>query len=276
MKLVTFALSAFVSFSALAQVQILDIESLGGDLSITLNSSASAAKKGLLLKKMKAKKEAKILAKSAIGESIGSICRAGSFSVEDLLLPEAECKDIGEAMECRFDNVQVRCSEISERKTMELKIDLGLLQPSTACVEIIKDRYSIDNDIINHCNRIKSKTQFQCVSTLTSYSSIKTLAIRACSVFSSELSQEVLETYQDRGFEAPSPGLVVVLAAANTEGEATCIKNKLMLSSLTVQDLEKSCIKDSKLDLDRREHEALGFVTNPRTIQYKVRGVIGK
>jgi len=276
MKLITFAMSAFVSFSALAQVQIIDVESLGGELSITLNSSASAAKKGLLLKKMKAKKEAKSLAKSAIGESLKGICRAGSFNVEDLMLPEAECKDLGEEMGCSFDNVQVRCSEISERKTIELKIDLGLLQPSTACVEIIKDRYSIDDDIINHCNRIKSKTQFQCVSTLTSYSTIKTLAIRACSVFSSELSQEVLETYQDRGFEAPTPGLVVILAAANTEGEATCIKNKLLLGSLTVQDLEKNCIKDSKLDLDRREHEALGFVTNPRTIQYKVRGVIGK
>jgi hypothetical protein len=282
MKLATLALSAFVSFSALAQsvdtsgVQILEVESLGGDLSISLNSKSAAAKKGFLLKKMKAKKEAKSLAKYAIPEALKGICRAGSFEVEDLILPEAECKDLGEQMECSFNKVQLRCSEISERKTLEFKLDVGLIQPSSACIEVIQGSYSIDNDIINYCNRIKSKTQFQCVSTLTSYSTIKTLAIRACSVFSSEFSQQVLESYQDRGFEAPSPGLVVILAAANTESEATCIKNKMMLNSLTVQDLEKSCIKDSKLDLDRREHEGLGFVTNPRTLQYKVRGVIGK
>jgi hypothetical protein len=95
-------------------------------------------------------------------------------------------------------------------------------------------------------------------------------------VFSSDLAQQVFTQYQDRGFSVPTPNLVVLLGAVNTEREATCLKNKLELSSLTVEDLEKSCILDSKLELDKREFDALGFVTNPRTVQYRLRGIIGK
>ena len=277
MKLATLVVSTFLSFQALASegVKFKEIESLNGELTLSLEVTASASKKGLILKKLLAKKEAIKLAKASASEAVLKLCRSSSFIAEDIQFSPETCLDNGDALSCKLE-AELRCGEISKKNTIATQIDLGLLQPSSACIKILEGDYKIDNDIVNGCNRIKTKTQYQCVETLASYSSIKTLAIRACGVFASDLSQQVFKKYNERGFESPTPSLVVLLGAVNTNQEATCINNKLVLSSLSVEDLEKSCITDSKLDLDKREFEALGFVTNPRTIQYRLRGIISK
>lgn len=277
MKLATLAISTFLSFQALANdgVKFKEIQDLNGELSVSLEVTASAAKKGLVLKKFLAKKEAIKAAKVSVSEAVLKLCRSSSFIEEDIQFSPETCEDKGDAVSCKLD-ASLRCGEISEKNTISKQIELGFLQPSTACIKILEGDYRIDNDIVNGCNRIKTKTQYQCVETLASYSSIKTLAIRACGVFTSDLSQQVFQNYNERGFESPTPSLVVLLGAVNTSQEATCIKNKLVLNSLSVEDLEKSCILDSKLDLDKREFDALGFVTNPRTIQYRLRGIISK
>jgi hypothetical protein len=277
MKLATFVVTSFLSFQALANegVKFKAIESISGELSLSLEVTASATKKGLILKKFLAKKKAIKVAKSSVSEAVLKLCRSSSFIEEDIQFSPETCEDNGESVSCRLE-AELRCGEISEGNTISTQIDLGLLQPSSACIKILEGDYRIDNDIVNGCNRIKTKTQYQCVETLATYSSIKTLAIRACGVFSSDLSQQVFKNYNERGFESPTPSLVVLLGAVNTTQEATCINNKLVLNSLSVEDLEKSCILDSKLDLDKREFDALGFVTNPRTIQYRLRGIISK
>jgi len=201
MKLATLVVSTFLSFQALASegVKFKEIESLNGELTLSLEVTASASKKGLILKKLLAKKEAIKLAKASASEAVLKLCRSSSFIQEDIQFSPETCEDKGDALSCKLE-AELRCGEISKKNTIATQIDLGLLQPSSACIKILEGDYKIDNDIVNGCNRIKTKTQYQCVETLASYSSIKTLAIRACGVFASDLSQQVFKKYNERGF----------------------------------------------------------------------------
>jgi hypothetical protein len=160
--------------------------------------------------------------------------------------------------------------------TTEKKIERGLLQPSTACVSIIKERgYTIDTATADGCNQIKTLLQYQCAKELASYSELSPAAIKACSAFNDKNSLTVLKSYTgtDSGtslhrYDTPRPATILIFAAVNTQNELACVKNLLEVGSFTVQELEEKCIEDTDLELDQREFKSLGFVLSPRTFEY--------
>ena len=119
MKLATLVVSTFLSFQALASegVKFKEIESLNGELTLSLEVTASASKKGLILKKLLAKKEAIKLAKASASEAVLKLCRSSSFIQEDIQFSPETCLDNGDALSCKLE-AELRCGEISKKNTI--------------------------------------------------------------------------------------------------------------------------------------------------------------
>ncbi|WP_412471441.1 hypothetical protein [Halobacteriovorax sp. RT-1-4] len=256
------------------EYQEIRLHEYGDRADLSLRSQGESKVEGKLFAETKAKLAATKQAKANATFSIKRICDNN----EKIDFSNSDCYIAGDMAYCSVD-ADVECIGVNKKELIIQKVKAGLLDASPACVDYLKEDFNIDDKVVEYCNQISSKQQFTCVSYSTSYSSFKVASIAACSAY--ELDDEeganyglsVLRNYVGKGeldmkYPAPTVSAVLLTAAINTKEEKNCVENYLKTGSLKIDEVEKSCIKDSLVELDAREYEALGFVTSPRTVEY--------
>lgn len=252
-----------------AEIKILELDSVGGDLKIAVKSTNTVKKKGKLLRKGLAKLAAKTNAKWDAQDAIFDYCKYGSYADKDIQYSAKSCLDDGDVTTCTI-TAEVRCTTQFEDEVIRAQVLNGLKSASTGCIDIISQSYQNNNDIVNACNLLKTVEHFECADLLAKYSKLDVAALKSCSLVGSN-GLNVLKTYRERGFERPNSSIVLIAAAANTDAEATCVNNKLSLSSISPRDVEKSCLQDKDGDLDKREFDLLGYNVSARTLKYRLK-----
>jgi hypothetical protein len=275
MKKTTAAIALLLAFSANANeaIQNTEIENLtqvSEGQHIVYSTKGHSDIGGGLFAETRAKARAKSNAKDLADQAANEICSEGVISQTHLNTQGCFVQD-GTAT-CEVKSTVVCITPEIEDTELSLKVDLGKMAPSSACAEKLTKKFSVDAQTIDHCNKISSPLQYKCLELVSDYSTIKTLSISACAGFETEESLNVLNAYagntENNGrYGVPSALTTFVFSTVDTEEEEVCVLNKLRAGSISADDLEKSCITDTKEELDAKELEAFGFITVPRTIQ---------
>ncbi|MCO4755634.1 MAG: hypothetical protein KC478_14225 [Bacteriovoracaceae bacterium] len=229
-----------------------------GLISIEVQSEATAKSGGLFSgtrSKLKATKAAKELGE----KTLNSICTNGHME-GTRSHGEAECDvlDSGEnKMKCAVTTKAI-CKHFPGLKSAAgLNMKLGHLQPSAACVEVVNEQFSIDDAVVENCNKIKNELQFECVELISKYNTIKTYAIGECSKFKNQHPLNVLRQYTGEStndgtyFAAPTVDIISTLSQVQTEEQETCVKNLMALDRISSRSIKKECLKKSDSIGDR-------------------------
>ncbi|MFG1492521.1 hypothetical protein ABMA75_03065 [Halobacteriovorax sp. ZH4_bin.1] len=256
------------------EYQEIRLHEYGDRADLGLRAQGKAKVEGKLFAETKAKQSATKKAKANATYSIKRICDNN----ERIDFSNSDCYVAGDVAYCSID-AEVECIGVNKKELIIQKVKAGLIDPSPACVDYLKEDYNIDDKVVEYCNKITSEVQFTCMTYATSYSSFKVASIAACSAYVSQSEEEallglsVLRNYVGKGeldmkYPAPTTSAVLLTAAINTKEEKNCVENYLKTGTLKVDEVEKSCIQDEPIELDAREYEVFGFVISPRTVEY--------
>ncbi len=233
---------------------------------ITVKATMDESSSSIFLPEKQARIKAAQSASNVADNTLASICTNGFVDGARIEHEIDDCSVID------HDKNTVRCTVESKalcngfggiKSKAGLRLKLGKVAPSTACVDVVKDQnYSIDNDIVNYCNSITNETQFECVEILTRYSTINTPSIRECGRFLSKQAINVMRFYSGEGEDAQAytkPNFITVeaFAAVKTDKEEACYINKMKTGSINASDLMSSC-----LSLKRNVEEEAGGLWN--------------
>lgn len=256
------------------EYQEIRLHEYGDRVDLSLRAQGESKVEGKLFAETKAKFSATKKAKANATYSIKRICDNN----ERIDFSNTDCYIAGDMAYCSVD-ADVECIGVNKKELIIQKVKAGLIDPSPACVDYLKEDYNIDDKVVEYCNKITTETQFSCVTYATSYSSFKVASIAACSAYTSNSEEEsqiglsVLRNYVGKGeldmkYPAPNLSMVLLTAAINTKEEKNCVENYLKTGTIKLDELEKACIQDEPIELDAREYEVFGFVISPRTVEY--------
>ena len=257
----------FIAFATIMSTPLFAVESprvlettryQDGLIEIIIQSEAVAKTSGPLSRtrsKLMASKKAK-----KEGEKVlNSICTKGHMQ-GTFRSSKAECdvfNSIKNSMKCETTTKAI-CHKFPGLKSAAgLNMKLGHTQPSAACVEVVNEQFSIDDAVIENCNKIKNEVQFECVELISKYNTIKTYAIGECSKFVNQHPINALRLYageasnDGRYFAAPSVDIISTFAEIKTQEEETCVKNLMALDRISSRSIKKECLKTSDSIGDR-------------------------
>jgi len=223
----------------------------GGEQRISVESTAAGKANGFIMPETRARVRAIKIAEDKANEVLKSICVNG-FVDERTFTDTKECSVLDSdtnKVECTVIT-KALCNDFTGIKSKPgLRLKLGKIAASTACINKIEERFSIDEDIVNNCNKIKNEIQFECVELISNYNSVKTFAVAKCAKFENIHAINTLRYYTgdaegSSAFEAPSVSIIKAISLVDSQEEETCFKNKMTLGSVSSVDLIKSCTNE--------------------------------
>ncbi|TNF26086.1 MAG: hypothetical protein EP319_14720 [Deltaproteobacteria bacterium] len=255
------ALAVLVSTPLYAQdsTKILETTKFQDGLIQIKIEATSSAKTGGILAQTRAKIKASKQAKEIGEKELNQICSNGHLE-STLSHSDANCNVLDsneDKMQCVVKTDAI-CKKFPGVKSAQgLNLKKGLIAASSACLELIDDRFQIDETVVENCNKIQNVTQFECVELITNYNTIKVYSIGECAKFKNEHSLEALRMYSgdtsDDGsyFGTPSVEIISTLAKLETKEQEACVKNLMKLDRISARNISKECLKNSNSIGDR-------------------------
>lgn len=223
----------------------------GGQHRISVETTVSAKANGFVMPETRARAKAIKFAEENGNEVLKSICVNG-FVDERSFSDTKECTVVDadkNKVECTVTTNALCNNFVGVKSKPGLRLKLGKIAPSTACINKIDEKFSIDSDVINNCNKIKNELQFECVELISNYNSVKVFAIAKCAKFESVHAINTLRYYAgvvegSSAYEAPGVPTIKAISLVDSKEEETCFINKMKLGSLSSADLIKSCTNE--------------------------------
>lgn len=229
-----------------------------GLIQIKVEAKASA-KTGGLFADTRSKLKATKLAKESGEKTLNQICSKGHLE-DTLVHGDVNCN----VLDSNQDKMQstVETSAICKKfpgvkSTQGLNLTLGLIPASSACVDLIDERFQIDDIVVENCNKIQNKIQFECVELISNYNTIKVNSLGECAKFKNSHPLEALRLYtgdsSDDGsyFGTPSVEIISTIAEIQTAEQEACVKNLMKLDRISARNIQKECLKNSNSIGDR-------------------------
>jgi hypothetical protein len=229
-----------------------------GLIEVIVQTKATAKSSGLFSgtrSKAKATKKAKQDGEKALN----SICTKGHME-GTFSHGTADCDVLDSSknsMKCEITTKAICHKFPGLKSTAGLNMQLGHTQPSAACVEVVNEQFSIDDNVVENCNKIKNDIQFECVELISKYNTIRPYAIGECSKFKNQHPLNALRQYTGEDsndgtyFAAPTVDIISTLAEIQTEEQETCVKNLMALDRISSRSIKKECLKTSDSIGDR-------------------------